>query len=257
MANANWNLPTTASLYADVIDVFNSKLQDAALGFDTTATNLPTNSIRWSSANLKWQKYNGSSWGDLATAYNITATAANAWSTARNLAVIGDASGTFASVNGSAPVTATLTLATVNSTTGTFGSQAAVPVITVNGKGLITTVTTAALGSMATQASTNISVTGGAISGLTNFAVPIGVADTTQARLRWVTASGTLSIGTGTVAKTLVDTNTAQTLTNKTWNGATIAVAYGGTGATTAAGARTNLDVDQSGTAVAMAIALG
>jgi len=36
-----------------------------------------------------------------------------------------------------------------------------------------------------------------------------------------------------------------------------LAVADGGTGASTAAAARTNLDVDQAGTAVAMAIALG
>lgn len=36
-----------------------------------------------------------------------------------------------------------------------------------------------------------------------------------------------------------------------------LAVADGGTGASTAAAARTNLDVDQAGTAVALAIALG
>lgn len=36
-----------------------------------------------------------------------------------------------------------------------------------------------------------------------------------------------------------------------------LAVAHGGTGASTAADARTNLDVDQAGTAVALAIALG
>jgi len=36
-----------------------------------------------------------------------------------------------------------------------------------------------------------------------------------------------------------------------------LAVADGGTGASTAAGARTNLDVDQAGTALALAIALG
>lgn len=36
-----------------------------------------------------------------------------------------------------------------------------------------------------------------------------------------------------------------------------VSVANGGTGATTAAGARTNLDVDQAGTALALAIALG
>jgi hypothetical protein len=37
----------------------------------------------------------------------------------------------------------------------------------------------------------------------------------------------------------------------------TLALANGGTGATTVAGAQTNLQVDPAGTAVAMAIALG
>jgi hypothetical protein len=41
--------------------------------------------------------------------------------------------------------TNTTTLATVNSNTGSFGSSSAVPVITVNGKGLITAVSTAAI----------------------------------------------------------------------------------------------------------------
>lgn len=47
------------------------------------------------------------------------------------------------------------------------------------------------------------------------------------------------------------------TLTAGTWNASTIQIAYGGTGATTIAGAQTNLQVDPAGTAVAMAIALG
>ena len=47
------------------------------------------------------------------------------------------------------------TLATVNSNTGSFGSASAVPVITVNGKGLITAVSTSALGTAATK---NLSV---------------------------------------------------------------------------------------------------
>jgi len=41
----------------------------------------------------------------------------------------------------------------------------------------------------------------------------------------------------------VVTVSGTQTLTNKTWNGVEVAVLYGGTGATTAAGARTNLDV--------------
>ena len=47
------------------------------------------------------------------------------------------------------------------------------------------------------------------------------------------------------------------TLIGGTWNASTIVVAYGGTGATTVAGAQTNLQVDPAGTAIAMAIALG
>jgi hypothetical protein len=47
------------------------------------------------------------------------------------------------------------------------------------------------------------------------------------------------------------------TLTLGTWNATTIGLLYGGTGATTVAGAQTNLQVDPAGTAIAMAIALG
>ncbi len=62
--------------------------------------------------------------------------------------------------------TSSLTLATVNSNTGSFGSSTAVPVITVNGKGLITAVSTAAV-------SGSISVTGGdlTMSGNTGTAI--------------------------------------------------------------------------------------
>jgi len=49
----------------------------------------------------------------------------------------------------------TMTLATVNSNVGAIGSATAIPVITVNAKGLITAVSTAALG---TAAAKNLSV---------------------------------------------------------------------------------------------------
>jgi len=62
--------------------------------------------------------------------------------------------------------TSSLTLATVNTNTGTFGSSTSVPVITVNGKGLITAVSTASV-------SGSISVTGGdlTMSGNTGTAI--------------------------------------------------------------------------------------
>lgn len=48
-------------------------------------------------------------------------------------------------VTGSGATAITVTLATVNSNVGTFGNSTTVPVITVNGKGLVTAVTTAAI----------------------------------------------------------------------------------------------------------------
>jgi hypothetical protein len=71
------------------------------------------------------------------------ASTANAWTTARNLALTGDATGTLTGVDGSQNVSAALTLATVNSNVGSFGGSTAIPVITVNAKGLITAVSTA------------------------------------------------------------------------------------------------------------------
>jgi hypothetical protein len=66
------------------------------------------------------------------------ATSADKWSTARNLSLTGDAAATLSSVDGTADVSATITLATVNSTIGTYGSAVVVPTFTVNAKGLVT-----------------------------------------------------------------------------------------------------------------------
>lgn len=65
--------------------------------------------------------------------------------TGRTIAITGDLAYTSPSFNGSANVTAAGTLATVNANVGAFGSGSLVPVITVNAKGLVTAVTTAAV----------------------------------------------------------------------------------------------------------------
>lgn len=71
------------------------------------------------------------------------ATTASTWATSRNLSLTGDATATLASVDGSSAVSAALTLATVNSNVGTYGSALGVPIISVNAKGLVTSVTIA------------------------------------------------------------------------------------------------------------------
>lgn len=92
--------------------------------------------------------------GTITAALSGNATTASTWATARNLSLTGDATATLSNVDGSAAVSAALTLATVNSNVGAFGSATAIPVITVNAKGLITGVTTASI-------STALSIAGG------------------------------------------------------------------------------------------------
>ena len=93
-------------------------------------------------------------------------------------------------VTATGPGVAVATLATVNATVGTFGSSAAVPVVTVNGKGLVTAIS-----------NTSIAIPGTQLTG-TTLASNI------------VTSSLT-SVGT---------------LASGTWQGSVIGSTYGGTG---------------------------
>jgi hypothetical protein len=68
---------------------------------------------------------------------------ANTWTTARDLSLTGDATATLTAVDGSANVSAALTLATVNSNVGSFTK------LTVNGKGLVTAASAAVLADLA------------------------------------------------------------------------------------------------------------
>ena len=98
------------------------------------------------------------------------AATATKWKTARNLSLTGDATATLTSVDGSAAVSAALTLATVNANIGNFGDAVTVPTITVNAKGLVTAVTQTAIPYASTSVkglssfdSTQFTVTSGAV----------------------------------------------------------------------------------------------
>jgi hypothetical protein len=80
---------------------------------------------------------------DVPTLNQNTTGSAATLTTGRTISITGDISYTSGSFNGSANVTGTGTLATVNSNVGSFGSSTAVPVVTVNAKGLVTAVSTA------------------------------------------------------------------------------------------------------------------
>jgi len=98
------------------------------------------------------------------------AATATKWKTARNLSLTGDATATLTSVDGSAAVSAALTLATVNANIGNFGDAVTVPTVTVNAKGLVTAVTQTAIPYASTSVkglssfdSTQFTVTNGAV----------------------------------------------------------------------------------------------
>jgi hypothetical protein len=72
---ANHNLPTQTSAYIDFVSQMDYRYDDLARGLDPatspvgdpTISNLPVNSVGWSSGNNNWRKWNGSTWVDLAT----------------------------------------------------------------------------------------------------------------------------------------------------------------------------------------------
>jgi len=78
---ADFSKPVSTDTYANVLSYLKATTSDLALGLDpatTSPTNVPTNAVRWSSVSAKWQKWNGTTWNDLASSYaiNISGTAA-------------------------------------------------------------------------------------------------------------------------------------------------------------------------------------
>jgi len=65
--------------------------------------------------------------------------------TARSITIDGDVDASATNFDGTGDITLTTTLDTVNSDVGSFGSATAIPVLTVNGKGLVTAASTAAI----------------------------------------------------------------------------------------------------------------
>lgn len=73
---SDWSAPPTLStLYTAVLAALTGRDDELAKGMDpaiVTVTNPLTNTLRWNSVSNKWQKYNGSTWVDMASTYAIT-----------------------------------------------------------------------------------------------------------------------------------------------------------------------------------------
>lgn len=100
------------------------------------------------------------------------ASSASKLQTARNISLTGDGTTTI-SFDGSANASAALTLSTVNGNVGTFGGSTAIPVITVNAKGLVTAVSTSSISSSFTIGTTTINLgdTQTSLAGITELSV--------------------------------------------------------------------------------------
>jgi len=68
---ANWDNPTTASLYVDFITELKARDADLATMFSGSPTNIITDTVKWNAASDKFEIYNGASWDDLSTKFLI------------------------------------------------------------------------------------------------------------------------------------------------------------------------------------------
>ena len=68
----DWTTPTLTDLYQDFLNFLKQRDDDLATMFDGSAsTNLPVGTIRWSDANARFEKWDGTAWGVLKSKYLI------------------------------------------------------------------------------------------------------------------------------------------------------------------------------------------
>ena len=74
--SSDFSKPAVSDPYATLLTEINTLVNDLVKGFDPatwsgTPANLPSAALRWNSANVYWEKWNGTSWAAMATTYAI------------------------------------------------------------------------------------------------------------------------------------------------------------------------------------------
>jgi hypothetical protein len=178
--------------------------------------------------------------GTITASLTGTASTATALAAAQNFSASGDLTAPNVSFNGSGAVDLVTTLATVNSNVGSFGSTTAIPIITVNAKGLVTAVSTGTISTswnIAADTGTTDAIAGGetlTVSGGTgvdtvvsanaiSIAIGQAVATTDNVTFNNVTVDGTLSSDDITAA-TMTASGHVVVQGNLTVNGTTTTV---------------------------------
>jgi hypothetical protein len=160
-ASAKLYISSINSSSAEVIDTVGGKyytsIVDAATNANTASTVVKRDGSGNFSAGTITANLTGNASGSSGSTTGNAATA-TALATGRTIGMTGDGTWTSASFTGSGNVTGAMTLATVNSNVGQFGSATAIPVVTVNAKGLVTAVSTAALSAASVDDATALAI---------------------------------------------------------------------------------------------------
>ena len=158
-------------------------------------------------------------------------------------------------VTGTGTGTFTSTLANTTVAAASYGSSTAIPTFTVDAKGRLTTAGSASIIAAAgTLTGTTLAntITGSSLTSigtLTSGSVPYSLLSgtvptwnqNTTGNAATATTAGNITATSNTSLTSLSNLNTVGTIISGTWSGTEIAIAKGGTGATTQAAARTNL----------------
>jgi hypothetical protein len=260
---ANWSLPSISDTYTNIIAYFKNRDTDLALGLDpatTTPTNLPTNALRWNSANNYWEKYNGSAWAALSSNYGINvsglAASATILATGRTISITGDGTGTSGSFNGSANASIALTLSTVTAAkggTGQAGGYAIGDMLYAGGASTLSKLAAVAVGNALISGGVTTAPVWGKVTLTGHVSGTLPIANGGTNITTYTTGDILYSSGTNVLSKlaAVAAGNVLISGTTPSWGkvvltthvSGTLPVANGGTGGADAATARANLVV--------------
>lgn len=165
---AQWTTPRNLSLTGDITGTLaNVNGASAVSGATTLATVNAAPGTYGSATQVPVFSVNAKGLTTFVTNTSITAPTLQ---TPHTISITGDLSYTSSAFDGSTDVSGAGTLATVNASPGTYGDASHVPTIVVNGKGLVTSITTNTVSAIAGGSNTQVQYNStGALAGSAGF----------------------------------------------------------------------------------------